>query len=372
MRGALSAAAVGAVIGAPMAVLILFNAPLITNGVRQGLEICINTLLPSLFPFLILSSFLTKSGADSFLGKALGRPICAALGLSPGGVGALLLSILCGFPIGTITATALLERGELDCAEWERLMPILNNPGASFLIGAVGGGMLGSVRAGVALFCIVWLSALLLALTERLLMGRKTVGAAVALPPTSHSTLTADLTASIGGALATLLPIFSFVIFFSCLATCLSAALAALGAPVALSVLIIGFLELTAGVGKATSALSVQTAFCLCAAFSGFSGLSFCLQFAAMTEAHHPRLWRYLFKRLTIGAISALLALAYLKLTGDPLVSEKSTAALATANGWQSTTVLICLFLLSGAVALRLLSAQGRARTVSPSKRKTP
>ena len=84
--------------------LILTNTRIAAEGVRQALDLCTQTLLPSLFPFLILSELLIAFRVTDKPGKWLKKPFAALFGLSEGGTSALLLGALGGFTVGASAA----------------------------------------------------------------------------------------------------------------------------------------------------------------------------------------------------------------------------------------------------------------------------
>ena len=77
-----------------------------SQGVRDGLTLCGQVVIPSLFPFLALSSFLVQSGLAQRAGHLL-EPITKLLFRLPGAAGsAILMSLIGGYP--ALTASALL------------------------------------------------------------------------------------------------------------------------------------------------------------------------------------------------------------------------------------------------------------------------
>ena len=108
------AAALGWTLG--MLVLILDGRTAMA-GAAQGLEICMTTLIPSLFPFFVLSAMLTSR-------------------LSAGGL--LLAGILGGYPLGAGNAARGYRTGQLTRREAERLAVLSNCAGPSFLFGVMG------------------------------------------------------------------------------------------------------------------------------------------------------------------------------------------------------------------------------------------
>ena len=67
----------------------------VQRGLAQSVLYCLASLVPSLFPFMVLASFGVRSGAGEVLGKLLG-PVTRRLFRLPRACGAtVLLSFLC-------------------------------------------------------------------------------------------------------------------------------------------------------------------------------------------------------------------------------------------------------------------------------------
>lgn len=106
-----------------MLVLILDGKTALT-GAAGGIALCMQTLIPSLFPFLILSMMLTST---------------------LGGGGLLLTGILGGYPVGAGNVMQAYQAGQLSQVEAERMVVLCNCAGISFLFGVVSP-ILGSLR----------------------------------------------------------------------------------------------------------------------------------------------------------------------------------------------------------------------------------
>lgn len=122
------------------------------NGAKKGLVYCSEILIPSLFPFMVLSAFVVKSGLAARLGKLL-EPITRFLFRLPGCTGAtIFISMIGGYPAGARGVKALIERGEITLKQGERMLCFTVGAGPAFVISVVGAGLLGSGRAGIILF----------------------------------------------------------------------------------------------------------------------------------------------------------------------------------------------------------------------------
>lgn len=123
---------------------------------------CLTALVPSLFPFMVLSSFGVRSGAGEMLAKLFG-PVTRTLFRLPAICGAtLVLSFFGGYPAGARGVSLLLEEGKISEKQAGQMMSFCVAPGAAFVVTFLGCGVLGSLRLGWLLFASVTLSGLIL------------------------------------------------------------------------------------------------------------------------------------------------------------------------------------------------------------------
>lgn len=128
-----------------------FSGTAATEGARAALQLCAETILPSLFPFFVLSILLSRLGVPQRLGRRL-SPLARLFGVSGAGLTALPVGLLGGYPMGAACVAELLEEKEIEREEAERLLLFVNNSGPAFLVGAVGAGVFGSVKTGFLLY----------------------------------------------------------------------------------------------------------------------------------------------------------------------------------------------------------------------------
>ena len=310
--------------------LLLLETDAATDGARRGLTLCCETLLPTLFPFLVFSELLVASGAGAALGRVVGAPLARLFGLSRTGALSVLLGALCGFPVGSATAVSYRKRGEMSEAELQRVTLFANNPSAGFLIAAVGVGLFGSKEAGIALFLITLTAAAMMGLSLRFLFGK-----VEGLPRTSEQTIRPSLsvetfTGSVRRGFFTFLQIAALVIFFASVASATTALLEALHPPKLFTVLLYGTLELTSGAAAAGAMLPPRIAFLAVAFLASFSGLSVCLQIHTLTDGEGTRMGAYLLAKTLQGVLALTLAEGYLLLASPTLTPTESVATLAT------------------------------------------
>ena len=68
-----------------------------TTAAREGVALCLQTVLPSLFPFFVLSSLLVQSDVPRLLSRAMAGVMYPLFGVSGAGASALILGLLGGY-----------------------------------------------------------------------------------------------------------------------------------------------------------------------------------------------------------------------------------------------------------------------------------
>ena len=134
---------------------------------KDALDLCAGTLLPSLFPFFVLTELWVSLGIAGTMSRAAGRWMQPLFHLPGAAAPALLLGAVGGYPVGAQAVCRLHRQGSLTRQEAEDTLFFCNNAGPAFLLGVVGQGMFQSTAVGVALMAIHLLSAVLLGILFR-------------------------------------------------------------------------------------------------------------------------------------------------------------------------------------------------------------
>ena len=140
-------------------VMLAINSEEIIKAVKDALSLCASAVIPSLFPFMVLSAMFVSNAPNNFFGFA-GRIFKKLFGISAFCVPALICGLVCGYPIGAKCTCELYKAKKISASEAESLIAYSNNSGPLFVIGAVGVGMFGSAKAGIMLYAIQIFSAL--------------------------------------------------------------------------------------------------------------------------------------------------------------------------------------------------------------------
>ncbi len=257
-------------------VLVLRNADAAIEYMGRGLTLCARTIIPSLFPFMVISELLVSSGAGEAFGRLFSRIMRWLFGLSGAGASAVFLGSMCGFPVGARTAVALLDRNIISKSECEHLLTFTANPSSAFLITAVGVSLYGNRHFGVVLYATVLGSGFLVGFLARFFLRRSEQPAEHPhFPSGLHIGGVETFTGAVSGAATGMLTICAYVIFFSALTGALGCALAESGAYHEWGyALLTGLLEMTSGISQASGLSHQEWGLILTAAFAGWSGLS--------------------------------------------------------------------------------------------------
>lgn len=293
------------------AVMLMFTGTLRDSTIR-ALMLCATTVIPSLFPFVVANEFFTWSGAAETLGRPLSPVMRCLFGMSGACASAILTGLICGYPSGAACAFGLYLMGACTSDESERCAAIASNAGPAFVIGGIGGAMLGDVRLGV----IIWCSTVTVSLAAGVILklGAKLGGsksdyiAAADRQPFSPAALIAN-------SALIMLKICAFITVFAVAADAAGFLADMLGADEVIGALLRGIFELTSAADYAARCLPAREAAVAIAAIVGWSGLSVHMQTASLL----PRglsMRRYYTVKLLSAPASAALCAVLIKLLG--------------------------------------------------------
>lgn len=268
---------------------------------QEALRLCAASVIPALFPLMVLSSLFVALGCAQVLRRPLSPFMRCLFRCSGSGGTAFFLGLLGGYPLGARTVGDLLRSGEISRAEAQRLLTFCNNAGPAFIISVAGLRCFGDERAGIALYLIHVLAAVM---TGTLCchfhtpsLPRDTETEAVIYRVPKHPAAAA--VECIGGAGITAVQITAFVTFFRVLLQSVHA-LTRLRHP-----LFLGFAELTCGIVALGGS---GPDFIMAAALLGWGGCSVHCQTAAVLDGTGLSLRPYLAAKFLHAVLSAALA----------------------------------------------------------------
>lgn len=359
------------------------------EGARSGLALCGNVIIPSLFPFLILSSLVVELGMAARLGRAMGPVMRPLFRVNGSCACALALGFIGGYPVGARTAISLYRNKLCSRTEAQRLLAFCNNSGPAFILGVVGAGVFADGRVGLLLYAVHAAASLCVGFLFRF-YGRESGGKReTAAPPIGAVRFSTALTGSVSSALQSTLGICSFVVFFSvvisllrtfgvlsALSELLSLLLAPLGmTPEWATRLLTGLLEVSSGVWSLSGAGTLSGKLSMAAFMLGWAGLSVHCQVLSFLSESGLSMGTYLTGKFLHAVFSAGLTSLLLRLfpLSQPvcvyLSDTVETLGLLDFSTALSTSVLVAgvtwgIFLLLTAAVVQKNSGKGRKKVV--------
>jgi len=292
--------------------LILFHSEQAVAAMKSSLSLCVKSAIPSLFPFMVVSELVVRSGAGTWLGRLCAPLLRRIFGVGEAGGTVILLGTLCGFPVGAKSAASLYDEGKISPRELSRLLCIANQPSSAFVTSVVGISLFGSYRFGLLLYAITLLSALMIGICCRFLFPLEvSEQRTTAAMRSDTSPYLSRLTSAVSGAACGMLTVCAFICFFGTLVACLEGLPAMSSLPAPLSALLVGFFELTGGVARAAACTPATVAAYAAAWCLGWSGLSVHFQIMCLCDRKGVSFRPYFAAKAAQGAINvALLAMA--------------------------------------------------------------
>lgn len=118
---------------------VLFLTMLLTpdtvfEGACSGLLLWYQIIIPTLFPFLVITGLLLRTDGLTVISRLLYHPFRFLFGTSVYGSFAVLSGFLCGYPMGSKIIADLLREGKISYEEARHLLSFCNNASPSFLV----------------------------------------------------------------------------------------------------------------------------------------------------------------------------------------------------------------------------------------------
>ena len=113
--------------------LLILDSPTAFSGAAEGLELCIRTVIPALFPFFVLSIYLTSQN----ISFPILSPLCRLFRIPARCGNVLISSFLGGYPAGAKSVADAYGSGSISRDTANRMLAFCNQAGPSFLFGMV-------------------------------------------------------------------------------------------------------------------------------------------------------------------------------------------------------------------------------------------
>lgn len=313
---------------------------------KNALILCAENIIPSLFPFFVLSRILISTSFTQVCGKFLSPIMRILFNVSGEGAIAFIVGLISGYPMGAKTVCNLYKSQSVSKSEAERLLPFCNNSGPLFVIGAVGTGMLASPGIGLFLYCIHIASAVLTGIFTGCI-SRSEKNTHKQAKKTATVSFSSIFSESVKDAVNSILLVCGFVVLFS---TITAPLINLLPDNNTLALVLKGVLEVTTGAQSIAQLPQAKEKLCLLSGIIGFGGICVFLQVAAIAKESNLSLKKYLQGKIFQGvAASFICNITFHKVETIDVFANNSIVNFQTGNFGATITAIfvICIFYLS-------------------------
>lgn len=132
--------------------LVIFSKSNLT-ATKNGLTLWATCVVPSLFPFFVITNLLSHTKVVSFTGKLLDKFMRPLFNIPGIGGFAFVMGLISGYPVGAKIVSDFRFNGLITKDEGERMLAFTNNSGPLFIISSVGISLFGDTTTGLLLLC---------------------------------------------------------------------------------------------------------------------------------------------------------------------------------------------------------------------------
>lgn len=336
---------------------------------KDGMNLWIFVVMPSLLPFFIINDMLISLRVPENIAK-LFAPVAKVLFKTSGyGAYVFIMSVFSGYPAGAKITSELIGAKKITPREGQKILSFSSTSGPLFIVGVVGSGMLGSASAGYLLIISHILGSVVNGIVFGIIMGKRTKNTmGVENKAASEASVGEMLTKSIlnslitGGLIGGYVVLFSVIIalfnkieFFNIFSSFIHYILF-IPREIAdiFGNILKASLEISNGCNiLSSSPLKMDLKPVLISFIIAFSGLSIIGQVASILNKSKINLGLYIITKLTHGLFSSLICYLLLKAGAFniPVSAGMSSFDLSISNEYA-----LILLLLIGIMLLNLLS----------------
>lgn len=252
-------------------VVLIIDSKTAMTAAANGIDMCIRTVIPSLFPFFVVSNMLI--GALTGTAVSFIRPFTRCLGVPEGGESILLIGLLGGYPVGAQCIASLHKNKQINASDARRLLGFCSNAGPAFIFGIVSRNF-----TNAEYIWAIWLIHMISSfLVGAFLPGKRDYRI-------NHvSQKTAGFTDVLKGAITTTAIVCGWVVIFRIIIAFLERWFLWL-LPDMVQHLLVGMLELVNACAKLPSIECEGLRLCLCSCFLALGGACVAMQTVSVTE----------------------------------------------------------------------------------------
>lgn len=333
-----------------ISVLLIFESRDLSEGIRRGIFLCSFSVIPAVFPLMVLSVFICRSRAADFF-EIIFLPLTSFLKIPKNCGGILLSALIGGYPAAAKNINDFVLLGNFDRKTAERMLCYCVNAGPAFLVSAIGYGIFGNAKIGLFIFIAQFLSCAIIA--SAIALFSKKVPDNESSSRNEKTSVPICIVESVTSSAESCFRMCAFIIIACGVTEILKTLLFPFFTdnPIPYAAFS-GFFEVTAGC-FACGEIKGIPAVILAGAIASFSGISVILQVAAVTDKSKISVLPFIISRFFHAGITSAILYIFLRFSGETsavFLSESSVFESALSASAPAAVSLLCmasLFLLS-------------------------
>ena len=282
----------------------LIYKTIVFDTISYSLNIWVNTLIPSMFPFFVISDILINYNVDDYIPKFIINIIKKSFNISKNGSSIFLLSLISGFPAGARNIKNYYNKGLINIDEANHLILFTHFSNPIFIMSTVAILFLNNIKYGYIILISHYLGNFIIGILIRnkSSIDNKNYTKEKCICQNFSKILISSIKSSIDtlllilGTLTSFLIVSSFVIKF-------------LNLPLYEGVILKGILEITMGL-KSLSILNINDIYkvVISSMFLSFGGLSIHLQVISQIVDIDIKYFNFLISRIYHSIISGIIS----------------------------------------------------------------
>lgn len=291
--------------------MILCFPKLAFQGAKGGLLLWFRSIIPTLFPFVVLSNLFLSTNAVFLLTRLLKPVISRFFHVSEQGTFAILTGFLCGYPMGAKVTADMINRNDITKKEGAYLLSFCNNTSPMFIISYTILQNLGVKQLLIPSLCILILSPILCSFLFRLYYRPD-------VKNTEHSNVLhpirfrfSYLDDAIMNGFETITKVGGYIILFSIVLEVLSMIPTR---SFLLQLAVFPSVEITGGISFIMEhSISIRQAYIPVMALTSFGGFCSVAQTNSMIQGTDLSILPYIIEKLITAMVTSLISYCYLQ-----------------------------------------------------------
>ncbi len=279
---------------------IVFFSKEFSNGIKDGMNVSLNLVIPSLFIFMVFSNIIMNSNLKHMIAypfRLIGKYIFK---IDQQYLSIVILSLIGGYPIGAKLLCAAVKQDGMPVETAERMLCYCVNCGPAFLISAVGLSIFGNIKIGLILYLSQITACIVVGFLTSFFKSKSPSSLQI---KNKRSNLSASVLVvnAVNDTIKSMVVICGFIVAFSAFLPIIQLLTENLNSN--LRILLQGFMEVTTSCNNLANTSS-PSAIILAAAFTSFGGVCVYLQVCAMLNGSQIKLWKFFIFRIIYTIIS--------------------------------------------------------------------